>query len=333
MRSLLRIGLVLCLFLTVAGAVGYLTLKLIVRSEDVVVVPDLVGKDVVYAAEMLTDLGLNIKVGGFEYSSDIAKNHVAFQEPGAGAEVKKDRGVRIIVSKGPQIVMVPNLVGMDVRQANIIMEQNGLSPGAVSRTFSDVAARGELISQSPMPGSMVVREDSIDMLISLGRRPVTVKMPYLDGLTPEDAILILERFRLVLGQMRSVQQNDLAQDVVVEQDPPSGYPVASGSLVNLTINTAEKGVILDKGLYLFHYRVSEGFLKEHIRLRINAFGMLYDLYDIFQGPGEDIWMIVPQDPEVTFFLYQDGELTLSHSFVLGSRAHCLSELETGLLRW
>ncbi len=53
MRSLVKIGLLFCFFFTVAGIAGYLTLRLIVRSSDVVIVPDLVGKDVVNAAEVL----------------------------------------------------------------------------------------------------------------------------------------------------------------------------------------------------------------------------------------------------------------------------------------
>ena len=39
---------VLCIaFLLVAGASAYLTLTFIIKSEDTVIVPDLVGKDVV----------------------------------------------------------------------------------------------------------------------------------------------------------------------------------------------------------------------------------------------------------------------------------------------
>jgi len=314
MRPFFKTAVLLGAFLGVAGISGYLTLRFIVKSEDTVVVPELVGKDVVYALDILTDLGLNTKVSGFEYRTDVPKNHVAYQEPGPGSEVKKDRDVRIIISKGPKTLVMPNLVGMDIRQANIIMEENGVSQGVLSRSFSERAANGEVMSQVPSPGTVVTRGNSIDLLVSLGRRPITYKMPYLHGLALEDAILILERAHLGLGQIRSVQRDDLLKDVVVEQEPPSGYQVASGTLVNLTINRAEKGPILDQGLGLFHHRVREGFLKKHIRIRVNAFGMLYDLYDAFARPGEHIWFLAPQDLETTVFVYQDGELVLSHSF-------------------
>lgn len=329
MKPLFKIGVLSCLFIALAGITGYLTLRLIIRSEDVVVVPDLVGKDVVYALELLTDLGLNTKVRGYEYRADIPKNHVAGQEPGPGAEVKKDRDIRIIVSKGPETVIVPNLVGVGVREANIVMEDNGLVKGVVSKTYSKGAVRGEVISQVPPPGEVVKRGDAIDLLIGLGRRPVRFKMPYLDGLAPEDAILILERSQLNLGRIRYVQRDDMPKDVVVEQDPRSGFPVVSGRLVNLTVNRKEKVLLRDKGLYLFRHHVCHGFLKKHIRLRINAFGMLYDLYEVFGNPGEEIWMLLPKHRETTFFLYEDGELTLSHSFATEANLPSFPEVEMG----
>ncbi|MDY6839099.1 MAG: PASTA domain-containing protein [Thermodesulfobacteriota bacterium] len=311
MRAVFRIGILFGLFAVIAGATGYLTLRFIIRSEDVVVVPDLGGKDVVYALEILTDLGLNIKISGFEYRANLPKNHVAYQDPRPGAEVKKDRDIRIVLSKGPKSVLVPNLVGMDVREAHIIMEENGLAEGVVSKTHSQRATRGELMGQAPPPGTKVKRGTPIDLLISLGRRPVRFKMPYLDGLTVEDAIFILERSQLNLGQIRSVQKSNLPKDVVVGQRPLAGHPVASGSLVNLTLNRSEQMPILDKGLYVFHHRVSSGWLKRHLRLRISAFGMLYDLYDAFEPPGKEVWMLTPRTSGVTLFFYQDGELAWS----------------------
>jgi serine/threonine-protein kinase len=314
MRPFLRIAVLAGLFAVVVGITGYLTLRFIVRSEDVVIVPDLVGKDIVYALELLTDLGLNTKVSGHEYRADVPKNHVAYQEPKAGAEVKKDRDIRIIVSKGPEIVIVPNLEGADVRGAIITIEENGLTQGVVSEIYSEGKASGEVLSQVPAPGLVINRGDTIDLLVGLGRRPVRFQMPYLNGLSPEDAILILERSQLNLGQMRHIQRDDLPKGVVVEQNPRSGHPVVSGTSVNLTVNREEKVLISDRGLHLLHYPVSDGFLKKHIKLRINAFGFFYDLYDLFQPPGEDVWMLLPQGDEVAFFLYEDDELMFSYSF-------------------
>ena len=60
--KILKIAALITAFLLVAGASAYLTLTFIMKSEDTVIVPDLVGKDVVSALELLTDLQLNTKV-------------------------------------------------------------------------------------------------------------------------------------------------------------------------------------------------------------------------------------------------------------------------------
>ena len=120
-------------FVVVAGISAYLTLTLIIKSEDTVIVPDLVGKDVVYALEFLTDLELNTKVKGSEFSDEFPKNHVTFQDPQSGAEIKKGRDVRIIISKGPKRISMPNLVSLSIQQARLILEENDVCQGEISQ--------------------------------------------------------------------------------------------------------------------------------------------------------------------------------------------------------
>jgi hypothetical protein len=103
-------------------------------------------------------------------------------------------------------------------------------------------------------------------------------------------------------------------DVVVEQDPLSGYQVTEGTLVNLTINRTERGPIRDRGLRLFHHRVGKGFLKRRIQIRVHAYGMVYQLHNTFERPGESLWFVTPSGPDVEVFIYEDGRLLGRHSW-------------------
>jgi serine/threonine-protein kinase len=313
MKFFFKTLILFAVFVAVAGISGYLTLRFIIKGEDTVVVPDLVGKDVIYALKILTDLGLNTKVDGFEYEGGVPKNHVAYQDPSSGSVIKKDRDVRIIISDGPKSFVIPNLVGMDIRQAHIIMEESGLSEGVLSRTFSPSAAVDEVISQDPAAGTVAVRGDSIDLLLSRGARPIAQKMPLLEGMTLEDAIVVLERHHLGIGQVRSVLRKDVALDTVVAQDPVDGYQVISGGLVNLTLNRTESGPILGKSLSVLHHSAPRGFLKSHVRIRVNAYGMFYELYDDFAHAGEEIWCLTPPRPESKVFVYENGRLVPSNN--------------------
>ena len=165
--KVLKIAAFCALFILIAGISAYFTLSLVIKSEDTVVVPDFVGKDVVQVLEVLTELGLNTKVRGSEYSADIPKHHVIFQEPEPGAEIKKGRDVRILISKGTETVPIPNLIGLSQRQAGIIFDEIDLCPGQVATTADAAFERETVIAQVPAPGRLIRRGECVDLLVSV----------------------------------------------------------------------------------------------------------------------------------------------------------------------
>jgi len=301
------------LFVLIVGASAYVTLTLMIKSEDTVVVPDLSGKNVVYVLKLLTDLGLNTKVKGSEYSADVPENNVIFQEPEHGAEIKKGRDIRIIISKGAKSILMPNLKGLFVRQARIILEENNLRRGEISSTYSNTIKKDEIIVQIPAPGTMITRGECVNLLVSMGTRPRAYKMPDLLGLSLSSAITTIESIDLILGEITTRFHKDKPLNTVVAQELLSGYRVTQGSAVNIVINRkpVQKGhnyLNESQGGGLFRYRLKDGFLKRHIRVRLNSFGVSADLFDGFMKPGEEIWLLIPGENNATVFLYEDGEL-------------------------
>ena len=304
----------LCLaFIGVAGISAYITLTFLIKSEDTVIVPDFIGKDVVYVLEYLTGLGLNTKVKGSEYSLNVPKNHVIFQQPEPGAEIKKGRDVRIIISKGAKTILMPNLSGLSSLQARIIFEENDLCQGEQSHTYSPSIENDNIISQSPLPGTRVQRGDCVNILVSSGQRPMAYKMPELAGLSIEDAVFLIEKFDLPLGEIKSVFYENKPRNTVVSQDPLAGYRVAEGVRVSLVIN--RKASAKDRAALsgepksnLFTYRLNNGFLRRHIRVELKSNGFSSDLFDEFIKPGQEIWLLIPTDDEATVLVYEDDTL-------------------------
>ena len=107
---------------------------------------------------------------GSEFSNDIPKNYVFFQDPDPGTEIKKGRDVKIIISKGMSTVLVPNLQGRSNQQSRIIFEENDLHQGQISRIYHDSIEKDDVIAQFPNPGSKVKKGRHIDLLVSLGMR-------------------------------------------------------------------------------------------------------------------------------------------------------------------
>ncbi len=311
LKRVVKIILLMAIFVSSAAIATYLTLTWLIQSEDTVVVPDVVGKEVVQTLERLSDLGLNTKVKGSEYSAEVPKHHVIFQEPEPGSEIKRGRDVRITLSKGAQVVVLPNLVGIGLAQARIFLDENDLRQGQLSYTYDSAVPKEEILSQYPRAGFLGVRGDAVDLLLSAGPAPQFILMKDLRGLVFHQAMEIIEKLHLTSGTIRSIREAGLADGTVVDHQPAAGYPVVRGSAVAISVNryaTPETPKGHRSDVALFRHRSALGFLKEHVRVRLNRLESTLELFDDFVKPGREIWLLVPKEEPATLFLYVDEEL-------------------------
>jgi serine/threonine-protein kinase len=317
--KIIKITALCVAFLLVVGASAYLTLTFIIKSEDTVIVPNLVGKDVVSALELLTDLQLNTKVSGSEYSQQYPKNHVTFQEPEAGSEIKKDRDIRIMISKGTHTILMPNLHSLSEQQARMIMEENGISRGNLSRTFNPKVEKDHIIVQIPPTGTMITRGDPVDLLVSMGPRPVNLKMPDLSGLLLDKAVFMIENSNLAVGAIESQYDRHKPRNVILRHEPLAGYRVTEHSPVNLIINRppgkSAKGN-LHRPLYgsLLQHDIENGFLKKRVRVELENSNSWTDIFDDYVKPGEQLWILVPRDQDTAVFIFENDELVKTHLY-------------------
>jgi beta-lactam-binding protein with PASTA domain len=307
------------LFFLSAGISAYMALTYIIKSEDTVIVPDLTGKNLVYSLEILTDLGLNIKVKGSEYSPIVPKNHIIFQDPEPGSEIKKDRDVRILISKGPQTILMPNLEGLTIQQARIIIEENDLCQGKLSITYSSIFKKDVVITHAPLPGTNVTKDSCVDILLSDGMKQAAYMMPDLIGTTLDEAIGIIESLNLTLGEIKSTFDNNKPKNLIVFQEPYTGYQVFEKNTVNLVMNREPGSKALNLtnetgGVKLFRYQLEIGLMRKRIRIHANFFGVTVDLIDELVKPGQEIWTLIPRNQDATLFLYQDNELIKTEVF-------------------
>jgi eukaryotic-like serine/threonine-protein kinase len=311
---LTKILTAMLLFVAAAGISTYLTVHFLIRSEDTVIVPALTGKEVVYTLELLTDLGLNTKVKGSEFDVQIPKHHVISQDPEPGREIKKGRDVRIVISKGPRAVVLPNLLGMGLPQARLLLENNDLQPGRISSAFHPNHTKEEILSQYPAAGTVGVRGDPVDLLVSAGSAPRMIPMADLRGMDLNQAITEIERRRLTIGSIRSMDAGEIADDTVIDHTPAGGFPVPEGSTVDVIIKHRDRRAGERLGeIALFRHRILPGFLNQHIRVRLNRAGAAVDIFDGFVKPGQEVLLIVPKDQPSKLLLYVDDELlTMVH---------------------
>jgi beta-lactam-binding protein with PASTA domain len=312
----IRIGLFVAIFMTAAGFGTYFAVHLLIHGENSVIVPDLQGKEVVYALEVLTDLGLNTKVKGSRYSPSIPKNHIISQAPEPGSEIKQGRDVRLVISKGPYAVVIPNLIGMDLPMASIALEENDLHQGNLSYTYNSQRPKDEILAQIPVPGITDLRESPVELLISAGPRPQLIRMPELTGQGLEYAFDTIEKYHLTVGSINQVDEPAKPDNMVLEQSPAKGYPITVGSSIDLTINRIAHKLkaVPHEMVTLFRYRAPEGFLRQQVRVRTVRPDGAFDIFNDFIKPGEEIWLMILRDQPTALFLYLDGDISMTKNY-------------------
>jgi serine/threonine-protein kinase len=146
------------------GAVGKApresTVTLIVSDGPAPVpVPDVAGKSYDEAAQILAGAKLQA-VQGEGFSDTVAPGVVIGTDPAAGQAAARDSQVTVIVSKGPELVAVPNLVTMTVEQASAKLAEVGLKPDV-----KDYAPGGRVRAQDPAPGTQVKKGAKVTLFL------------------------------------------------------------------------------------------------------------------------------------------------------------------------
>ncbi|NUR66504.1 MAG: Stk1 family PASTA domain-containing Ser/Thr kinase [Streptomyces sp.] len=98
---------------------------LVVSKGSRIDVPDVTGESLEDAKADLTEAGLKVKVAAEQVNSEYDKGQVAAQTPGEGSEAAEGDTVTLTISKGPEMVEVPDVVGDSVDDAKDALEAAG----------------------------------------------------------------------------------------------------------------------------------------------------------------------------------------------------------------
>ncbi|MFF2849473.1 Stk1 family PASTA domain-containing Ser/Thr kinase [Streptomyces sp. NPDC058001] len=88
-------------------------------------VPDVTGESVDDATQELTDAGLKVEIATEQVTSEFDAGEVARQSPGADSRAAEGDTVTLTISKGPEMVEVPDVVGQQADDAKRTLESAG----------------------------------------------------------------------------------------------------------------------------------------------------------------------------------------------------------------
>ena len=144
------------------------TMETVIHNRKEVLVPDISGKSSVNALRVLSENNLAMKIGGYEFNETVPIGTVLRQIPDAGSTVREGKIVRVVFSQGGESVFTPNLIGLPLRNAELLLRQRQLVLGEVSESYSLKAEKGTVLSQDPKPELSVSKNTMVQVAVSAG---------------------------------------------------------------------------------------------------------------------------------------------------------------------
>ncbi len=134
-------------------------------------------------------------------------------------------------------VEMPSLVGKTADDAQTMLAARGLRMKIADRVYSELPA-DQVVRQSPTAGMRMKVSQPAHVVLSLGRRKVTI--PQLEGRSLRAARIELLREGLQVGEISNIYLPEFQPDAVVLQDPRAGGGTASPH-VNLLVSEGARG--------------------------------------------------------------------------------------------
>lgn len=198
-------------------------------TEDVM--PEIVGKHLDDAKELCEKQGIKLIVTEYDFSSDYDAMYVLVQGVKAGKKIQEDATVEVVLSKGKQSYIVPDVVYFTEEEAISNIKGRGLDYN-ISYEESENVAEGCVISQSIDAGTQAKEGDVIELVVSSG--PPKFEMIDVVGDKHKDAEEKLQELGLVVT-VDYVYDSDYEVGTVIEQSEKEGAKVYKGYEIVITV--------------------------------------------------------------------------------------------------
>jgi eukaryotic-like serine/threonine-protein kinase len=190
-REFLRhFGLAIAIFVAIL-LILLIWLNIYTRHGQAREVPLLVGKDMDQAAEIARNHKLRLFVTDSVYTGMVPKGCIAEQTPPAGHKVKKNRRINITINAfNPEMAVVPNLVGLSLRQALSTVATAGFETGRLIHTPDisvDFVLKQMHNGLEIAPGDTIQKGSQIDLVLGSGLSSRRTPVPNLIGKTLDAA--------------------------------------------------------------------------------------------------------------------------------------------------
>jgi eukaryotic-like serine/threonine-protein kinase len=218
-----------------AGFLSCLTAMRIAIRGNEVMVPNLTGRTVLEASNLLTPIQLQMKIDGYRFDPKISADRILSQAPSPESRLKVNRHIRVVVSLGEKKVAIPDLRGDTLRAAQITLLKRGLTVGGSAQFNSEIYEAERIISQEPLPQDQSIQSPVVNLLISSGKVERVYLMPDLTGLEFGEISRMINGLGLRLGKVAFQPVSGIGRGVILHQNPPAGSRLRDAEEIGLEV--------------------------------------------------------------------------------------------------
>lgn len=131
------------------------------------------------------------------------------------------------------IVVVPNVVGLNEEKAKEILLDAGLNPMVGAKRYDEKFPKNSVMFQKPDPGAKVKESRRVYLFISSGETRISA--PNLVNKTLREAKIVLEKSGLALGDTISVE-SDMPKNTIIDQTIVAGTSIPKGFKISVTVS-------------------------------------------------------------------------------------------------
>lgn len=193
-----------------------LWLKIYTHHGKTIVVPDLTGLTMEEIDDVTSSRRLRFEVVDSVFSTEMPRGTVIKQNPVATSRVKKNRKIFLTMNAvNPEMVSMPQLIGLSFRQARLALQNAGLVQGNI--TYKPDFAKNNVLQQMHRDtvineGTIITKGAVIDLVLGMGLSSETTRVPDLVGLGLEEANAIISDYFLNLGAITYDENLEDAED-------------------------------------------------------------------------------------------------------------------------
>jgi len=279
----------------------------VIHSRPTQTVPDLKSRSIAAALDQLAPLNLGLRKTGVEFDASVPISSVLRQDPPPGTVVREGKTIRVIVAQGGQTVLAPAVIGLPLRNAEMMLCQSQLALGDVSESYSLKQDKGMVLAQDPKAEASVERDAFVNLVVSGGAPPAGVAlMPDFLRKNLDEA----QSWAAGAGAKLEIKTDNTSlfpHGTVMTQTPAPDTVLSPDAKVQLLVS-GRKGAAPAVDAKIFKYELPQSGSESQVRIVvIDKYGER-ELFNGVRRPGTKVEVPVQETGAARVKIYMNGIL-------------------------